>query len=189
MGDHLEFPISAKEERGFEALVANHTLQSPYLVVHAGSQLRSRRWPAERFAAVAQALGELSFRIVLTGTASEAALVHGIASGITHPTLDLTGRTTIGELAALIGGAALLVSNDTGVSHIAAALRTPSVVIACGSDVERWRPLDTARHRTLSMDIECRPCGYETCPIGHPCALGVSVKDVVTEALVLLGRA
>jgi ADP-heptose:LPS heptosyltransferase len=95
--------------------------------------------------------------------------------------MDLSGRTTLGGLAALIARARLLVCNDTGVSHVAAAMRTPSVVIACGSDPRRWAPLDAVLHRVLYREINCRPCAHRECPIGHPCALGVSVHEVLNE--------
>src|SRR5690606_22645893 len=63
--------------------------------------------------------------------------------------IDLTGRTDIGQLAALLERAALLVCNDTGPSHLAAALRTPSVVCSTPPDVNGWAPLDHTLHRTL----------------------------------------
>ncbi len=63
--------------------------------------------------------------------------------------IDLSGQTKLGALAALIESAALLVSNDTGVSHVAAALGTPSVVVCVGSDPERWAPQDADRHRLV----------------------------------------
>jgi ADP-heptose:LPS heptosyltransferase len=98
-----------------------------------------------------------------------------------EPAIDLSGRTTLGAVAALIARARLLVCNDTGVSHVAAAMRTPSVVIACGSDPRRWAPLNRELHRVLYQDIACRPCAHRECPIGHPCALGVSVHEVLDE--------
>jgi ADP-heptose:LPS heptosyltransferase len=103
-----------------------------------------------------------------------------------HRAADLAGETSLGGLAALISHAALLVANDTGVSHIATALRTPSVIAACGSDAERWAPLDIALHRTLATPIECRPCSHDVCPIGHPCALDLNPDAVIAEAECLL---
>ena len=98
------------------------------------------------------------------------------------PSLDLSGKTSLGGLAAIVARARLLVCNDTGVSHIAAAMRTPSVVIACGSDPARWAPLNRELHRVLAHDVPCRPCGHYECPVGHGCALGVSPHDVLREA-------
>jgi ADP-heptose:LPS heptosyltransferase len=92
--------------------------------------------------------------------------------------VDLSGQTSLGTLAALLSESRLLVCNDTGVSHVAAAVGTRSVVIACGSDTARWAPLDDSRHRVLAHEIACRPCAHVECPVGHPCALAISVDAV-----------
>jgi ADP-heptose:LPS heptosyltransferase len=78
-----------------------------------------------------------------------------------------------------VAKARLVVCNDTGISHVAAALRTPSVVVASGSDPRRWAPLNRELHRVLWHDVPCRPCAYAECPTGHECALGVTVRDVL----------
>ncbi len=177
-GTHLEFPLG--EEDWIEA----RRLRLPergYAVVHPGSQLPSRRWPPGRFAAIADELAMDGLQVVLTGVASEAPVVEAVKRAMRQPALDLCGRTSLGGLAAVIARARLLVANDTGVSHIAAAVRTPSVIVACGSDAARWSPLDRELHRVLAHEVECRPCLHRECPVGHPCALGVSVRDVLNE--------
>ena len=73
---------------------------------------------------------------------------------MTRPALDLAGRTTLGGLGALLQGARLLVSNDTGVAHLATALRLPSVVLFDPSQLARWAPLDRTRHGPLPVDSE-----------------------------------
>jgi ADP-heptose:LPS heptosyltransferase len=182
-GTDLEFPLGREDREAAGALLAESDLRGmPYVCLHAGSQLPSRRWPPERFAAVADRLAALGYRIVVTGTAAERALTAQVGAAMRHTAIDLAGRTSLGALGALIESAALLLSNDTGVSHIAAALRTPSVVVCCGSDYRRWAPLDCARHRVLHHAVDCRPCRYRVCPIGHPCATGVPVAQVADEA-------
>ena len=146
------------------------------------ARLPSRRWPPERFAAVADALAGDGFQIVLTGAAGEAPLTMAVRAAMRAPAVDLAGKTGLGSLGVLLRGAALLVCNDTGVSHIAAALRLPSVVIASGSDPARWAPIDGERHRVLAHPVPCRPCAYSDCPIGHDCALGVTVEAVLAAA-------
>jgi ADP-heptose:LPS heptosyltransferase len=157
-----------------------------YICIHPGARWASRRWSTARFALVADELAEQGFTIVLTGTARESAITASVKACMTAPSLDLTGRLSLGAFAALVGRARLMVCNDTGASHVAAAMRTPSVVVASGSDVERWSPQDPTRHRVLSHDVECRPCMHETCPTAHECAAGVSVEDVLREAMRLL---
>jgi ADP-heptose:LPS heptosyltransferase len=131
---------------------------------------------------VADALARDGLRIVLTGTRGEAGITARVAGAMREPALDLAGRTSLGGLAALISRARLVVANDTSVSHVAAAMRTPSVIVACGSDPQRWAPLDRELHRVLAHEVACRPCLHAECPVGHPCALGVSVERVVAEA-------
>jgi glycosyltransferase involved in cell wall biosynthesis len=79
--------------------------------------------------------------------------------------------------------AAVVVSNDTGISHIAAALRRPSVVVASGSDVRRWAPADRQLHRVFWHDMPCRPCAHAVCPHDQACALAVPVGPVRQAAL------
>lgn len=175
-GSALELPLAERDWQEWRALRLGD-----YAVLHAGSQLPSRRWPAERFAEVGDALAAEGLQIVLTGTASERAITGRIREAMREPPIDLAGRTTLGGLAAVVAKARLLVCNDTGVSHVAAATRTPSVVLACGSDPKRWAPLDRNLHRVLSAEIACRPCAHRECPIGHPCALAVSSLAVLEE--------
>jgi len=181
-GSALEFPLHEADWREWAQL---GLARGSYAVVHAGSQLPSRRWPAERFAQVADALAAQGLQVVLTGTKGEAAITAGVAASMKFPALDLMGRTSLGGLAALVARARLVVANDTGISHIAAALRAPSVIVASGSDPRRWAPLDRELHRVLWHPTECRPCTHYDCPVGHPCALGVSAEQVAREALSL----
>jgi ADP-heptose:LPS heptosyltransferase len=164
----------------------------PYAIVHPGSQWRSRRWPAERFAAVADLLVARGLAVLVTGSAAEAALTAQLRACMRQPATDLAGRTSLGALGALVEGAALVLCNDTGVSHVAAAFGTPSVVVACGSDVQRWAPADRQRHRVLWHDIACRPCAEEQCPVRepvpHPCAQAVEVSAVAAAALAQLAH-
>jgi len=178
-GTRLEFPLRAEDREALAAIWPGARRSGSYVCIHAGAQLASRRWPVERFAEVGSRLAERGTTIVLTGTAQEAPLVAGLSAAIPYPTVNLVGRTDLWTLGALIEGAGLLVCNDTGVSHIAAALGTPSVVVASGSDVGRWAPLDGVRHEVLWQPMPCRPCSHPTCPIGHPCAEAIGVDEVM----------
>lgn len=176
-GTQLEFPLGADDWKEWSSLRLGR-----YACIHPGSQLPSRRWLPERFAATGDALAARGLTIVLTGTKEESQITSEIARTMKNPPLDLAGKTSLGGLGALIARARLLVCNDTSVSHIAAAVGTPSVVVACGSDTRRWSPLDSERHRVLHHEIACRPCMHRDCPIGHPCARHVSAGAVIAEA-------
>lgn len=177
-GTQLELPLLESDWRELEGL---RIADLRYAVVHPGAQLASRRWPAGRFAEVADQLAAEGLHVVLTGTASEEHLVRKLKSAMREPAIDLSGRTSLGGLAAVVSRARIVVCNDTGISHVAAAMRAPSVVIACGSDPKRWAPLNRELHRVLWHDVPCRPCANVECPTGHECALGVSVHDVLRE--------
>jgi ADP-heptose:LPS heptosyltransferase len=184
--DHaLAFPVTGDDRY---ALRLAGPLPAPlsYACVHVGARLASRRWLAVRFAEVADALVRRGLKVILTGTDGERALTSAVACLMRERALDLAGRTSLGALAALVADAAVVVCNDTGMSHLAAAMKTPSVVVCCGSDPRRWAPLDAQRHRVLSVAIDCRPCGYDICPIGHPCAAELTSTEVTQAVWALL---
>jgi ADP-heptose:LPS heptosyltransferase len=176
----LEFPVTDADRAELRAVwpAVSH---ERYVCLHAGSQLPSRRWDPRRFAEVGDAIARRGRTVVLTGAGSEAALVAQVRNAMREPAIDLCGRTSLWTLGALVEGAEAVVCNDTGLSHIAAALRRPSVVIACGSDTRRWAPLDRERHRVLAHDLPCRPCAHRVCPTGHECAAAIGVGPVIEQ--------
>lgn len=187
-GQQLEFPVRDADRRSVLGLWPEAG-QGAHVCVHPGAQLRSRRWPVARFAAVADALAGEGWRVVITGTAAEAPLAAELQSAMRAPAVNLAGRTSLWELGALVEGARLVVSNDTGISHIAAALHTPSVIVSSGGDVQRWQPLDHDLHQVLWGDVACRPCAHEVCPGAHECALAVGPEAVIAAARLSLAGA
>lgn len=187
-GTALEFPVTDSDRIELASLWPGAYGAQPYVCVHAGAQLPSRRWPPERFAQVADALAERGCTVVLTGTAGEAVLIDAVQRAMSHPAVDLSGKTDLWTLGALIERASLLVCNDTGVSHLAAALGTPSVVVSSGADVARWAPFDRQRHQVLWHLVPCRPCSFARCPYDHPCAKGISASMVIEAAQAAIAR-
>ena len=188
-GSEIDFPLYDADRAAARSLAP----AGRYAIVHPGAQWPSRRWPVERFAAVADTLVAAGLEVVVTGTAAEAPIARALLAAMqahSHSHAhDVTGRTDLGAFGALVERAAIVVCNDTGISHVAAALRTPSVVIASGSDVERWAPQDRALHRVLWKDVPCRPCTHRVCPLDeHRCALGVGVGEVNDAVRVHLER-
>lgn len=151
IGDHLEFPITDADERELAASgIAADLAPGTYLCVHPGARWRDKCWPPRLFAQVADQLAaEFGLQLVLTGSASEAALAAEVAQHMRTPALNAAVPLSIGAMAALMRRARLLLCNDTGVSHIAAGLRLPSVVIFSKADIRRWAPLDHRHHKCL----------------------------------------
>ncbi|HSC23777.1 MAG TPA: glycosyltransferase family 9 protein [Casimicrobiaceae bacterium] len=185
-GDRLEFPLDDDELAQADALLSRHSLvPRRFVCIHPGARLYTRRWPFEYFATVAQDVVRRGFRIVLTGSSEEALITRRIGRALPAGSyVDLAGETALGVFGAVLRHARLLVANDTGVSHVAAALRVPSVVVCCGADPQRFAPLDHVLHEVLHHAVACRPCSHVHCPIGHPCA-----QKLVPERVLLRVRA
>ena len=181
--DRLSFSATANDTQRARQVATDAGLEPERtILIHAGARLPSRRWPATRYAAVARALLDEGWQIALTGSAGEVDIVCQVESELDGRAVNLCGNTELGVLAELLRMCRLLICNDTGISHVAACVGMRSVVIASGSDVQRWAPLDTDKHRVLHAPVACRPCAHHECPIGHPCALDIHVDQVLAEA-------
>jgi ADP-heptose:LPS heptosyltransferase len=150
-GDHLEFPISSFEQKKvLDLLHSNGIAEGRYVCLHPGARDPKRRWPAEYFARLADKLSGEGCTILLTGSDEERGLLQQVTSLMKLDainTVEAFGHLELGVLAALIHFSVGLVSNDTGVSHIAAALDVPSVIIFSQHSVpSRWAPLDASNH-------------------------------------------
>lgn len=147
----LEFPLTGPDEAELQASgLAAGLAPGAYICLHPGARHRDKCWPPRCFALVADSLAaEFGLSVVLTGSPQEADLTAAVARHMSSSAIDAAGPLAIGAMAALMSHARLLVCNDTGVSHIAAALRLPSVVIFSQADMERWSPLDRDRHHCL----------------------------------------
>jgi len=120
------------------------------VVVHPGAAYPSRRWPADRFAAVAAALAADGHRVVVTGGPDEVGLATGVAAGARLPQdAVLAGRTDLAQLAELVASAALLVCGDTGVAHLATAFATASVLLFGPVSPALWGPAADGPHTVL----------------------------------------
>jgi ADP-heptose:LPS heptosyltransferase len=151
LGDELEFPLTQNDYSAYDE-VGFSKEEGKYVCIHPGSRSSWRRWPAGYFAAVADQCAFDGFRVVITGTNEESSISHSVASLMRNPSVNLTGKTSLGAMAILLKDASLLVSNCTGTSHLAAAMRTPSVVINMDGEPARWAPINHQLHTTF----DCR---------------------------------
>jgi ADP-heptose:LPS heptosyltransferase len=187
-GEQLEFPVREDDEAELRTLAREggwSLRPSGYVCIHPGARHAAKRWAPDRFAVVGDALAERGLQVVLTGTTSEAAITGAVAAAMRHRAVDAAGPMSLGALAALMRDARFVVCNDTGVSHLAAALRVPSVVVFLSADPDRWAPLDGTRHRALYDAESCVPRGEGARDVGRRCEGGVFPEDVL-EAIELL---
>jgi ADP-heptose:LPS heptosyltransferase len=144
----LEFPIGTADESELLALQLP-VVPWRYVCIHPGSRGAWRQWPPAHFARLGTRCAEMGYDIVLTGTRDETALTREVETAIEGRVYNCAGRTSLGAVGVLIRDAAMLIANCTGVSHMAAATRTPSVIISMDGEPHRWGPLDKSLHRTL----------------------------------------
>ncbi|MGB9279862.1 MAG: glycosyltransferase family 9 protein [Pseudonocardiaceae bacterium] len=121
------------------------------VIVHPGCAFAARRWPVERYAAVARRLAGRGRRVVVTGSPAEKSLAAQVAAGAGLPDdAVLAGSTTLSQLAALVAEAALLICGDTGIAHLGTAYGTPSVVLFGPVSPRHWGPpTDRQQHVAL----------------------------------------
>jgi ADP-heptose:LPS heptosyltransferase len=185
----MAFPVTPDDEAEHAATLARHGLRpGRYAVLHPGASAPTRRWPVERFAAVGDALAGDGFRVVVTGVPAERGTAAALAAAMEAPAVDLTGRTGLGGLAALLRDAAVLVGNDTGSAHLAAAVGGASVTVFLPGDPVRWAH-GGARHRSVAADVPCAPCPHLECPIDFRCAASVRPDAVLAAARELVAAA
>jgi len=150
-GVELEFPLTKSDmQRAVLMPELDNLDPQRYVCIHPGG-LSARRWPEGHFAQVADALAEQGYRVVFTGTEEEIPIVESVREQMhaSASSISLAGKTDLGLVGWVLSRSALLVSNDTGISHLASALKVPSVVIYTTSRPEEWGPLNTQRHRAV----------------------------------------
>jgi heptosyltransferase-2 len=159
-----------------------------------GSQWGTKRWPAARFAALIERLtATLQTRCVLFGAPQDRAIAEAITAVCRVPVLDLIGRTTLQELPAYVERCAVVVSNDTGPMHIAAALGKPIVALYGPTTAAMGFTPYGVPWEEVSVSLDCRPChahGPHRCPLAHwRCMLDLSVERVASGVQRLLQQA
>jgi heptosyltransferase-2 len=147
---------------------------------------RAKRWPAERYAALADRLiDELGAQVLLVGSNAEAGVSQEVSGQMRNPPLTLTGQTDLAELVATLSLVDLLVTNDTGPAHIASALGRPTLVIFGPTNPLTTRPFSPLGE-IVRKPPDCAPCMLRDCPIDHRCMTAITPADVFERARALL---
>lgn len=181
-GEHPRLAV-----RGDLPDVRTLTGPGPYLVVHPGTSVSARAWPAQRWVETVRLLVSVGYRVVVTGAPEEAALTALVAG---EHALDLGGKTDLAELASVIAAARAIVVANTGPAHLAAAVGTPVVsLFAPTVPAHRWAPYGVPVVLLGDQVAACRDSRATTCPVpGHPCLASVSAEDVYAALVRLEGE-
>jgi lipopolysaccharide heptosyltransferase II len=186
--ERLSFEVPAPAFRRLAKKLQNLGLSpdTPWVVIHPGATAESRRYPPAQFAAAADLLSkELGMQVIFTGQSHERPLVENIQQTMQTRSFSLAGALNLGELGALLSKAPLLISNNSGPVHLAAALGTPIVDLYALTNPQHtpW----SVPNRVLNYDVPCKYCYKSVCPEGHHnCLVKVTPREVVLAAQELL---
>ena len=149
----------------------------------------AKRWFPDRYAAVADSLAqENKARIVILGSSSDLRVAEEVAQKMESTPVILAGRTTLGQLMGLIKECRLLITNDSGPMHLAAALDVPQLAIFGSTSEIATGPL-SRKARVIKHPVDCNPCFLRDCPTDFRCMKGISVREVLEESRKILETA
>lgn len=148
---------------------------------------RAKRWPAESYAALADRLLEQRQQVLLIGSRDELDVTNEVTSRMRHQPIVLTGKTSLDQITAILESVDLVVTNDTGPAHIAAALGCPTIVIFGPTNPLTTRPF-SFKAEILRHPPDCAPCMLRDCPIDHRCMTAITVDEVYEHSHALLKR-
>lgn len=191
LGTDVELATSTRDDASVDSALAKdaEASQQPLVILAPGASYGSSKcWPASSFAEVGDALNARGFHVVLLGTETEASLTKEVEAAMTSAPLDLAGVLSLREVKSLIKRASLLVCNDAGARHIAAAFNVPSIVFFGPTSVEKTN-LNLDSIHVLETHDNCRPCYKRQCPIDHRCMTGIHASRVIELSLATLGVA
>lgn len=177
----------SRREQVRKRLEAHITQEGPTIALCPGSiNSRAKRWPAERYAQLADRLiEERSANLLLIGSKEEIAVAAQVRRFMKHQPIDLIGSTDLAEAVAFLSVADLVVSNDTGPAHIASALGRPTLVIFGPTNPLTTRPYASSA-QVIRQPPDCAPCMLRDCPIDHRCMTSISVEEVFARSSGLL---
>lgn len=183
----ISIPVSAERRKKAREKLGKERLDPSRKIIAfgAGSQnSRAKRWMPDRFAAVADSLSNgTGSQTILLGSKADGAASAEVAKAMRTKALDLTGETELDEAVAVIAESDLLISNDMGLAHVAAAVGTPVVTIFGPTNHLTTAPWGGT---VVREPVDCSPCMLRDCPIDHRCMTRVAPGTVIEEALGLL---
>jgi lipopolysaccharide heptosyltransferase III len=152
----------------------------PVALIHPAAALETKQWPVENFARIAEAAAARGLMPVAIVSSAEKKVLESLIKDSSTRVAGFN-NLTLPEVTALASRASLFIGNDSGIAHIAAAVKTPCVVVFGSSNVAHWRPWTTSKSEVVREELSCQPChGYFCAKFEKPqCILNVPVERVV----------
>lgn len=186
----IEITATAEERAEARSLLEESGIgrETPFLVLNPGAAYgTAKRWYTDRFALAANTVSrELALAVVLIGSEAESDIAGQVAARIKGARAITNGKTSLETLIGVLAESSLMITNDSGPMHIAAALGVPTVAIFGSTNEKVTGPVGT-HTRIVKHAVECSPCLLRECPIDHRCMTGVTVDDVCSAARELVG--
>jgi heptosyltransferase II len=154
-----QLPLPPRLRQAWQELVG--PWEGQVVGIFPGSKAPSRRWDADRFAAVARSLAAAGARVIVFGSPGEASLTRVVAGDVA---VDMAGRTDLPVLAAALAACDILVTNDSGPMHLAAAVGTRTLVVSGPADTKETAPGGIGHEYLQRLDLPCVPCVRNECP-------------------------
>lgn len=191
----LYMPVKSASEEKVERILRDNgvTASDVLIAINPGASCASKRWSVENFAAVANGIAErFGAKVVVLSGSADKKHAERLASLMTRGAINLSGRTSVGDIASVLRRCRLFISNDSGPVHISCAIGTPVIAIFGRSDrglsPKRWGP-SGKRDAVLHGDAGCEICYAHNCRSGYKCLDTISVDDVIKAASEILGSA
>ncbi len=188
-GGPVEFPIGLglREREVVDSLLGSGRRLGRMVAIAPGAKRKLSLWPVERFVAVGRYLAANNFRVVVLGGTADETICREVAESIGSDTINLGGMTSIKESCEVLRRCALLVCNDSGVQHLAAAVGTPCISIFSAHDMPgKWHPYGS-RNLALRKWVECHTCYLQVCPNDNRCLKLIEAEEVIAAVKSKMG--
>ncbi len=185
----LELHVSDEECQAAEEILAKHGLMGKkWVMLHPAARYWFKAWPAERFAALGDALVGEGLQVVLIGSGNERRVADEVMRVAQQTFVSLVGITSLRDLAALMKHCSVFVGNDAGPMHMANALNVPVVALFGPTNPEIWGPSGPAV-KVIYKGLDCRECFHPGCFRGEmSCMRQISLEEVINTAKVLISQ-
>lgn len=187
----ISLDLSQERREAIWPFLRRHGIDTSKALIALGvgsTNSRAKRWPAENYARVNDRLQEaLELNVALVGSEADNGVAMQVKDLCRRPPVNLCGKTDLAQVVALLAESNLLISNDMGLAHIAAAVGTRTIVIFGPTNPETTRPF-SGDALVIREPVECSPCMLRDCPIDHRCMTRISADRVFQAAIDLMSE-